>query len=87
VVLGFELKAFCLLGEGSATWATSPVLFALAIFHIGSTILLFTFPLYLGWQACATIPNFYWLRYGLTNFLSRLASGLEPLFSWSPPTV
>jgi hypothetical protein len=30
--------------------------------------------LQLGWQTHTTMPSFYWLRWGLMNFLPRLAS-------------
>jgi hypothetical protein len=34
---------------------------------------LFTLPTYVGWQAHATMPRFYWLEWDLENFLPRLA--------------
>jgi hypothetical protein len=37
-VLEFELKALCLLGRLSTTWATFPDLFALGIFQIRSCV-------------------------------------------------
>jgi hypothetical protein len=36
VVLGFDLKASCLLGRYSTTWDTLPALFVLDIFEVGS---------------------------------------------------
>jgi hypothetical protein len=37
-ILWFELKAWHLLGRCSTTWAMTPALFGLVIFHIGSCI-------------------------------------------------
>jgi hypothetical protein len=41
-------------------------------------ILLFMLPLWLGWQACTPPhPAFYWLRWGLEDFLPMLAPDLH----------
>jgi hypothetical protein len=41
-VLGFELRALCLLHKHSTTWVKSPVLFALVIFQIRSCVFAWT---------------------------------------------
>jgi hypothetical protein len=47
-----------------------------------TSVLLFLFPA-LGWQACTSTPNFYWLRWGagggVMNFLPGLALKCHPL--------
>jgi hypothetical protein len=41
------------------------------------------FQLLLGWQVSAIIPSFFLLRWGLMNYLPRLASNCDPPISVS----
>jgi hypothetical protein len=63
---GFKLGVLCLLGRCSTTWATSPALFPLVIFEIGSYFFAqgwvhldlsscLCFPTKLWWQVYATV--------------------------------
>jgi hypothetical protein len=77
-VVGFKLRALCLLGRHSTAWATPLALFALIILEIGSCflpraawtmiLLFFCVPLSLGWQVCATTKGFFSPRWGTASF-------------------
>jgi hypothetical protein len=79
----------CLLGRNSTTWKVHPQsLFSLDIFQIGScvffsrgllqTTILRTVVSLVAWITGAHHCLVYWLRWGLANFLPRLASNYNP---------
>jgi hypothetical protein len=86
VVLGAELRVLCLLNRHSTIWVTPPAFFVLVIFEIGSQfmprlgwtmILLFVLPCVAG-MTVHTSTSSHCVRWGLDNFLSRLALNLNP---------
>jgi hypothetical protein len=93
-VLGFELGTSHLLGRLSTTWPPPPVLFHSGYFEDRVLIfaqvswieILFYTSQSLQWQAPATMPSTFPLRWGPSNFFFAQAV-LEPWSSQSqPPT-
>jgi hypothetical protein len=88
LVLGFKLRALCLLGRYSTTWATQSVLLCvLVIFEIQSCLtpglawimILFVLSHVARLTGMQRLPlHNHWLRRGLENFLPRLASNHDP---------
>jgi hypothetical protein len=81
-LLGFELRASCLLNWYSTAWATPSAHFAVVILKVGAhfllktawtTILLFCFLPVLGWQVHTTMSSFFLFRWSFTNFFPGLA--------------
>jgi hypothetical protein len=86
-------QALRLLGRGFTIWATPPVLFCvLVIFEIGVSIYswanLFVLPSIAGGDRYKPpCPASHWLKWGLMNFLPRLAfnhMGTQVIFSRHP---
>jgi hypothetical protein len=96
VVVGFKLRALCLL-QALYHLSYTASLFTLHILPIGSHIctqagldhgpLIHAFPL--SWDARHTLPHsiFYWLIWGLSNFLSGMALNHDPPDLHLPPLL
>jgi hypothetical protein len=87
-VLGFELRAWCLLGRHSAAWVTLPALFCFSYFlgrvspfcqGPASDCSSSTYDLAHSWDDRHASPCLVdWLRWGLPNILPKLDSNLDP---------
>lgn len=85
MILGFELKASCLLGRHSAFWSTPLLFFPLVIFETGSHIFAWAI---LNTSHLARITGIqhhaqlFLLRRGLTNFLACAVSNCDPSYRY-----
>jgi hypothetical protein len=83
----FELRTVYLPGRHSTTWAMPPALYAFRYFLnrvsnlyslARTSILLFTLPIQLGWQACTTTPGFLLVEMG-SVCLGRSQTSILPI--------